>query len=120
LFYISLQQDWQRRFALEMGGALKICHMDETHHLNDYRFPATCFGSHDAYGNFVPLATMICSASCETHFITFLRHIQRSLGQSFVPHTIMVDKCDAERLAIAKVFPNAKLRLCYWHLIGMF
>ena len=33
-------------------------------------------------------------------------------------HTVMVDKCDAERNAIKAVFGDAvRVRLCYWHLM---
>jgi hypothetical protein len=90
--------------------------MDETHQINQWRWPMTCIGGHDLYGNFIPLATMICSASNETCFEIFLRHVKAGCrGDLDSVRVFMVDKSEAERNAIHTVFPACITRLCYWH-----
>ena len=76
----------------------------------------TVIGSCDDYGNFISLATMICSGSAQENFEILLTHFKGSLADR-VPDTVTVitDKCDPARLAIMVVLPKARIRLCYWH-----
>jgi len=97
---------------------MKIGFMDETHQVNEYRYPLTAFGSHDSAGNFAPLGLMLSSCSDQSVFEILLANMKGSLGKHFKPHTIMVDKSDGERNAIKSVFPEVRVRLCYWHLTG--
>jgi len=115
-FIVIVQEHWQRKFAADFRAALRILFMDETHQINQWRWPMTCIGAHDLHGNFIPLVTMICSSSKEEHFETLLRHVKASChGDLDAVRVFMVDKAEAERNAIHKVFPNCITRLCYWH-----
>ena len=71
------------------------------------------------HGNFFPLAKMVCSSSNEKCFEIFLEHFQASCLKALDTgrRIFMVDKAEAERNAIHKVFPQAVTRLCYWHAI---
>ena len=70
------------------------------------------------HGNFFPLATMLCSSSNEQCFVIFLKHFQAACVKDLDEVRIfMVDKAEAERNAIHKVFPKSITRLCYWHAI---
>ncbi len=115
--HIIYQEAWQRDFVREFGRSIKIGHMDETHSVNQYRFPLTGVGSPDMHGNFVILAEMISSVSSQQYFELFLDQIKISFEGGFQPSTFFVDKSDAEIAAIQKIFPNARVRLCYWHAI---
>ena len=115
-FLLIVEEDWQRKFASDFRAALRILFMDETHQINQWRWPMTCIGGHDLHGNFIPLATMICSASNEVCFEMFLRHVKASYrGDLDSVRVFMVDKAEAERNAIHRVFPECITRLCYWH-----
>ena len=117
-FLLIVQEDWQRKFASDFRLGLRILFMDETHNLNQWRWPMTCVGGHDLHGNFVPLATMICSASNEDCFEKMLRHVKGSCrGNLDAVRVFIVDKAEAERNAIGTVFPDCIIRLCYWHAI---
>ena len=79
-------------------------------------WPMAAIGSCDQYGNFIPLATMICSGSGQENFEMFLTHFKGSLGDRIPAEvTVITDKCDPARLAIKAVLPQARVRLCYWH-----
>ena len=115
-FILIVQEDWQRKFASDFRAALRILFMDETHQVNQWRWPMTCIGGHDLHGNFIPLATMICSASDQACFEIFLRQVKASChGDLDSVRVFMVDKAEAERNAIHAVFPECITRLCYWH-----
>ncbi len=77
----------------------------------------TAIGSCDPFGNFIPLATMLCSGSSQANFEMLLSHFKGSLGPANIPEkiTVITDKSDPERLAIKSVLPGAQVRLCYWH-----
>ena len=77
-FVLIVQEDWQRKFCSDFRNILRILFMDETHQVNQWRWPMTCVGGHDLHGNFVPLATMLCSASDEVCFERMLLHVKGS------------------------------------------
>ena len=86
--------------------------------IQQMKWPMTVIGSCDSFGNFVPLATMLCSGSSQENFVMFLSHFKGSLGDR-IPETVTVitDKSDPERLAIRASLPNSRVRLCYWHFM---
>ena len=55
--------------------------------------PMTCIGSNDLHANFVPLASMICSASNQVCFEIFLQHVKAACsGRLDSVSVFMVDK----------------------------
>lgn len=92
-FFLIVQEDWQRKFASDFRMVLRILFMDETHQVNQWRWPMTCIGGHDLHGNFVPLASMIRSASNQDCFENFLLHVKGSCrGNLDSVRMFMVDK----------------------------
>ena len=77
------QEAWQREFVAEFARSIKVAHMDETHRVNQYRFPLTGLGSQDMHGNFVILAEMISSVSSQPYFELFLDQIKISFEGRF-------------------------------------
>lgn len=58
----------------------------------------------------------LISASSEDAFTKFLTCVKVALGDTLTRlHTVVVDKCDAERNSIKAVFAMMRVRLCYWH-----
>lgn len=115
-FFVIVQEDWQRKFASDFRNVMRILFMDETNQVNQWRWPMTCIGSHDLHSNFVPLVSMICSASNESCFEILLVHLKGGCrGNLDSVRMFMVDKAEAERNAIHTVFPDCIVRLCYWH-----
>jgi hypothetical protein len=64
----------------------------------------------------------LLTGSSESAFNIFLKCVKAEMGDKLTRlHTVMVDKCDAERNAIKAVLgETVRVRLCYWHLMYAF
>jgi hypothetical protein len=59
----------------------------------------------------------------EEDFVDLLEgliELSNSLGLVFKPQYVIMDACDASHNAVEKVFPRAKILMCWFHVIFYF
>jgi len=71
----------------------------------------------DEYGEAVPIAYMITSHEGSEPVITFLNTLKGACPE-LAPRVIVIDKSDAEILAIRECdLSSAEIRLCFFHIM---
>ena len=94
-------------------------HVDGTYQLIKNRFPVFVMGITDMQGQFFPIAFCITSNEEEIDYFYFFDGIKKQcqiIGVKFRPKYIMLDAAAAGFNAAEKVFPQAKLMMCYFHV----
>ena len=95
-------------------------HIDCTHKVTKNGFPLCVFGYSDNSGQFFPVFFAIMSHESENDFIWFFSSCLAVLKlHSIAPDFdfIMIDAKDATFYAAASIFPNARLLVCYFHVV---
>jgi len=96
-----------------------VFQIDGTYRLTKNNYPWVICGVVDAHGHFHPICFMISSHEKEEDFVDLLEgliELSNSLGLVFEPQYVIMDACDASYNAVEKVFPRAKILMCWFHV----
>ena len=96
-----------------------VFHVDGTYKIFKAGFPLVVYGVTDLCGQFHPIAFFITSHETEDDFFIFyseLLALTNSLKIHFDPKFIMQDALPASYNAATRLFPNATILMCYFHV----
>ncbi|XP_019152215.1 PREDICTED: protein FAR1-RELATED SEQUENCE 12-like [Ipomoea nil] len=106
-------KDGQMRRDYEVFGDLLV--HDTTYRTNKYDMICGPFvGMNHHYMNVMFGCGFLMNERIES-FVWLFKAFSRSMGGKS-PQTIMTDQCAAMAVAISKVFPTSRHRLCIWHI----
>ncbi|XP_072051312.1 uncharacterized protein [Amphiura filiformis] len=110
---IVLQTHFMRKKMMECGRS--VLFMDATNSVTQYGYPLFAICARDEAGYGVPVAFIITSSEQEDVLVTALRSLRKET--QFYPRAFIVDKDYAEINALAEVYPESKVLMCWFHVL---
>ena len=94
-------------------------HLDATYKIVKYNYPLIVFGFTDLFRKFYPVAFMFVSREQQAdfeHFFNSLLSVMDKFKLKLQPKFIVIDAHYPSANAIAKIFPDTVILMCWFHL----
>ena len=104
-----------QREMLALSEGKFIC-VDATHNTNRYRWSLFSLVCRNRFGRGVPVAYLIANSGTMVVLAAWLQSI-RDACPSVDVHYVMSDNDDAQLGALKRVYPEARVLLCWWHVL---